>query len=61
MYYIGVDYHKHYSYVVVKNGQGEVERRGAILNSKEQVRQFLEPYRPGKAALEATRNWGAHL
>ena len=58
MCYIGVDYHKHYSYVVVKNGQGEVERRGAILNSKEQVQQFLEPYRPGKAALEATRNWG---
>ena len=27
-------------------------------NSKEEFQRFLEPYRPGKAVLEATRNWG---
>jgi len=53
-----VDYHKKYSYVVVKNEQGQAERRGTVNNSKEEFRQFLQPYRAGKAVLEATRNWG---
>ena len=58
MYYIGVDYHKWYSYLVVKDEQGKVERKGTILNRREEFQQFLEPYYPGKAVLEATRNWG---
>jgi len=29
-----------------------------VNNSREEFRRFLEPYRPGKAAVEATRNWG---
>ena len=58
MHYIGVDYHKRYSYMVVKDRDGKVERRGTVNNSREEFRRFLEPYRPGKAAVEATRNWG---
>jgi len=58
MYYIGVDYHKRYSYMVVKDGDGKLERRGTVNNSREEFRRFLEPYQPGKAVLEATRNWG---
>ena len=58
MHYIGVDYHKKYSYVVVKDKDGKVERRGTVNNSREEFWQFLEPYRQGKAVLEATRNWG---
>lgn len=58
MHYVGVDYHKRYSYLVVKDGNGKVERRGTVDNSKEELRAFLEPYRPAKAVLEATRNWG---
>ena len=58
MHYIGVDYHKKYSYIVVKNDDGHVEGRGTVNNTKQEVQQFLEPYRPGKAVLEATRNWG---
>ncbi len=58
MHYIGVDYHKKYSYMVVKDRDGKVERRGMVNNSKEEFRQFLRPYQPGKAVLEATRNWG---
>lgn len=27
MHYVGVDYHKQYSYIVVKDGEGRVERR----------------------------------
>jgi transposase len=56
--YVGVDYHKKYSYIVVKNEDGHVEGRGTVNNTKEEVQQFLEPYRPGMAVVEATRNWG---
>jgi len=58
MHYIGVDYHKRYSYMVVKNEDGEVKGRGSVSNNKEEVRQFLQPYRSGTAVIEATRNWG---
>jgi len=58
MHYIGVDYHKRYSYIVVKDGKGQVEKRGVVSNTKEELQHFLEPYRPGMAVLEATRNWG---
>ena len=58
MNYVGVDYHKKYSYMVVKNEDGCVEGRGTVNNTKEEVQQFLEPYRPGMAVVEATRNWG---
>ena len=58
MHYIGVDYHKKYSYVVVKNREGKVEQRGTVNNTKEEFRQALKPYQIGKAVLEATRNWG---
>ncbi len=58
MYYIGVDYHKKYSYVVVKDREGQVKRRGKVNNTKEEFQQLLEPYHSGKAVLEATRNWG---
>ena len=58
MNYVGVDYHKKYSYMVVKNEDGRVERRGTVNNIKEEVQQFLEPYRPGMVVVEATRNWG---
>jgi len=44
--------------MVVKDRDGKVERRGTVNNSSEEFRQFLEPYQPGKAVLEATRNWG---
>ena len=57
MHYIGIDYHKRYSYVVVKNDKGKTEQRGTVTNSKEAFQQFLRPYCSGKAVLEATRNW----
>jgi transposase len=58
MHYIGVDYHKKYSYLVVKDKEGKVERRGTVNNSREEFLEFLQPYHSGKAVLEATRNWG---
>ena len=58
MHFIGIDYHKKYSYIVVKDREGAVEQRGMVSNSREEVQKFVEPYRPAKAVLEATRNWG---
>jgi transposase len=58
MYNIGFDYHKRYSYLVVKDDQGQVKQRGSVDNIKEELEEFLRPYRAGRVALEATRNWG---
>jgi len=58
MHYIGIDYRKRYSYLVVKDEKGKTEQRGDIANTREEYEHFLKPYRPGKAVLEATRNWG---
>lgn len=58
MNYVGVDYHKKYSYMVVKDENGNVAGRGTVNNTREEIQQFLEPYRPGMAVVEATRNWG---
>ena len=40
MHYIGVDYHKRYSYLVVKNEEGQVEGRGSVSNTKEEFQGF---------------------
>lgn len=58
MYYAGVDYHKRYSYIVIKDEQGRRVHKGMVDNTREEFHKFLQPYQPGKAALEATRNWG---
>jgi transposase len=58
MYYAGVDYHKRYSYIVIKDGHGRRVHKGMVDNTKEEFHKFLQPYQPGKAVLEATRNWG---
>ena len=58
MYYIGVDYHKKYWYLVVKDEGGALQRKGEVKNDRKELRQFLGSYGEGKAALESTRNWG---
>ncbi len=37
MHYVGVNYHRKYSYVVVKSEQGKAERRGIVNNNREEV------------------------
>lgn len=57
-YHIGVDYHKKYSYIVVKDTQGQVLRSGQVINTKKSVKDFLQPFcAGGHAVVEATRNW----
>ena len=58
MNYIGVDYHKAYSYMVVKSKDGRVQGRGKVNNTKGEIQEFLKSYYPGMAVVEATRNWG---
>ena len=58
MNYIGVDYHKKYSYLVVKDESEAIKGRGTVNNTKEEVQRFLASYTPGVAVVEATRNWG---
>ena len=61
MYCVAVDYHQRYSYLVVNDGDGKVRGRGAVDSGKEELREFLEPYRPAKAALEAARTRGLSM
>ena len=56
--YVGVDYHKSYSYINVSDEKGNVLREGKINNDKEQLKRFLAKYAENsKAVMEATRNW----
>lgn len=57
--YIGVDYHKRYSQMVVQNQRGQILRNGRVMNAKCCVADFLRPFAEEKklAVVEATRNW----
>jgi hypothetical protein len=49
MHCIGVDYHKKYSYVMMKDREGKVEQRGKVNNTREEFRRLhssLEYLRP---------------
>lgn len=58
--YVGVDYHRKYSYLTVMNQTGKIVKQGQVDNKKELVSQFLSDARcngNSSAVLEATRNW----
>jgi len=55
---IGVDYHKKFSYMVVKDQQGNNLRSGQVANQRSSVASFLAPFtQDSKAVLESCRNW----
>ena len=57
-YNIGVDYHKKFSYFVVRNQSGQVLRQGQVPNRPDKVYNFLKPFTQDSAAvLESCRNW----
>jgi transposase len=59
MNYIGVDYHKHYSYITVVDGQGSVVRSGKVMNEERDLEEFLAQLEgPNHAVVEACRTWG---
>jgi len=58
MQYIGIDFHKESTHVVVLNEAGKLLERTRIPTRREElVRFFANRPEPAKAALEATRNW----
>jgi transposase len=57
MFYVGIDYHKRYSTATVMNEQEQVLAQKNIPNTLAAFQDFLAPYRPAIAAVEATRNW----
>jgi len=58
MHYIGIDFHKESTHVVVLNEAGKLLERTRIPSRREElVRFFANRTEPAKAALEATRNW----
>lgn len=57
-YNIGVDYHKKFTYMVVKDQKGKVLKNGQVLNTKNHVETFLKPFsKDSEAVLESCRNW----
>ena len=59
MEYVGVDYHKKWSYMVIMNERGMVIKEGKVPSSENAVKRFLAKsngvVRTG--VLEASRNW----
>lgn len=57
-YNIGVDYHKKFSYFVVKDEKGKVLKNGQVINERALVKNFLAPFKDDSiAVLESCRNW----
>jgi transposase len=57
--YMGVDYHKRFSYATLMDEQGQVLRQGRVANSAKALGAFLDGYDGADCAavLEATRTW----
>lgn len=59
MRYIGVDYHRRFSYLTTMDEEGKIIKEAKIFNTKEALKKFLGCSANGKASavLEAGRNW----
>lgn len=58
MHYLGVDFHKKFSYGTIMDEKGKVLRRGVVQNSLDGVSKFVDGSGDETiAVLEATRNW----
>lgn len=57
--FIGIDYHKNYSYGTVINAEGMILKEGKFANSESALNRFLDGYggKECEAVLEACRNW----
>lgn len=58
MYYLGVDYHKAFSYCTMMDEQGKVVKQGRMENSSDGVKGFVKGVDEEiTGVMEATRNW----
>ncbi len=58
--YVGVDYHRKYSYLTVMDENGKILKEGKVDSKKEAVSEFLAKANcngNSEAVLEASRNW----
>lgn len=56
-HYLGVDYHKAYSVLCLKDELGQTVRERKINNTRGEVQNFLSGFQNVNACLEAGRNW----
>jgi hypothetical protein len=58
MEYVGVDHHKKFSYLTIKDEQGRIVKQGRVNNDQGSLRRFLgKAGSKRRAVLEAGRNW----
>ncbi len=58
--YVGVDYHKGYSYMAAMDEMGKICGQGQVSNQPEVIKDFLTQFGVngnGATVLEASRNW----
>jgi transposase len=57
MNYLGIDYHKNYSYATMITEQGEIKKKEKLINRKETFREYLRGYSDVIAVVEASWAW----
>ena len=57
MNYLGLDYHKKYSFATIITEEGEIKQKERLLNRKESFTKYLHEYKEVVAVVEACWNW----
>ena len=57
MNYLGLDYHKKYSFATIITEEGEIKEKERLLNRKESFKEYLHEYEEVVAVVEACWNW----
>ncbi len=57
MNYLGLDYHKNYSYATMIAEEGEIKKKERLANRKEAFREYLREYKEVIAVVEGCWNW----
>jgi len=57
MNYLGLDYHKKYSFATIITEEGEIKEKERLLNRKESFKEYLYRYKEVVAVVEACWNW----
>lgn len=57
MNYLGIDYHKNYSFATMITEEGEIRKKEKLLNRKEAFREYLRGYKDVIAVVEASWGW----
>jgi transposase len=58
MKYLGIDFHKRYSFFALMDQEGNILEKKKVINTKDEYRRILKQYSNIKAVVEACRSWG---